>query len=120
MYKKDFPLAFLTFFFARHFQSLQHALSASKMKYSFSLAAFAAFVAANPTPTLDKKDGTLSVAACASAVTIAPGSNPFASRTLHANSAYASEIAAAMANVTDATIQAQGAEVAKVGTFLWM
>jgi cellulose 1,4-beta-cellobiosidase len=118
MYKKDFPLAFLTFFFARHFQSLQHALSASKMKYSFSLAAFAAFVAANP--TLDKKDGTLSVAACASAVTIAPGSNPFASRTLHANSAYASEIAAAMANVTDATIQAQGAEVAKVGTFLWM
>ena len=87
------------------------------MKYSFSLAAFAALVAANPTPTLEKKDG---VAACASAVTIAPGSNPFSSRTLHANSAYASEISAAMANVTDASIQAQGAEVAKVGTFLWM
>jgi cellulose 1,4-beta-cellobiosidase len=87
------------------------------MKYSFSLAAFAAFVAANPTPTLEKKD---SVAACSSAVTIAPGSNPFTSRTLHANSAYASEIAAAMASVTDTSITSQASAVAKVGTFLWM
>ena len=87
------------------------------MKYSFSLAAFAALAVANPTPTLEKK---AAVDACASAVTIAPGSNPFTSRTLHANSAYASEIAAAMASVTDASIQAQGSAVAKVGTFLWM
>jgi cellulose 1,4-beta-cellobiosidase len=87
------------------------------MKYSFSFAAFAAFVAANPTPTLEKKDAG---AACASAVTIAAGSNPFSSRTLHANSAYASEISTAMASVTDASTQAQGAAVAKVGTFLWM
>lgn len=87
------------------------------MKYSFSLAAFAALVAATPTPTQEKR---ANAAACASAVTIAPGSNPFTSRTLHANSAYASEIAAAMASVTDTSIQAQGSAVAKVGTFLWM
>jgi len=90
------------------------------MKYSLSLAAFAALAAATPTPTLEKDDVAAAGAACASAVTIAPGSNPFASRTLHANSAYASEISAAMANVTDATIQAKGAAVAKVGTFLWL
>ena len=84
------------------FQSLQHGLSASNMKYSFRFAAFAAFVAANPTPTLEKKDAG---AACASAITIAAGSNPFSSRTLHANSAYASEISAAMASVTDTSIQ---------------
>jgi cellulose 1,4-beta-cellobiosidase len=90
------------------------------MKYSFSLAAFAAFVAATPTPTLEERDVAAAGAACASAVTIAPGSNPFASRTLHANSAYASEISAAMVNVTDATIEEQAAQVGKVGTFLWM
>jgi cellulose 1,4-beta-cellobiosidase len=90
------------------------------MKYSFSLAAFAAFVAATPTPTLEEKDATQANAACASAVSIAPGSNPFSSRTLHANSAYASEISAAMASVTDTSIQEQASQVAKVGTFLWM
>jgi cellulose 1,4-beta-cellobiosidase len=120
LYKKGFPLASLIVLLVVTSQSHQHGLSASKMKYSFSLAAFAAFVAATPTPTLEERDTAAPGAACASAVTIAAGSNPFSSRTLHANSAYASEIAAAMATVTDTSIQAQGAEVAKVGTFLWM
>jgi cellulose 1,4-beta-cellobiosidase len=117
MYKKGSPLTHLIVLLIVTSQSLKHGQPASNMKYSFSLAAFAAFVAATPTPSLEKKDA---VAACSSAVTLAAGSNPFTGRTLHANSVYAKEISDAMANVTDASIQAAGAAVAKVGTFLWM
>lgn len=116
MYKIGSPLTHLIVPLIVTSQSLKHGLPASNMKYSFSLAAFAAFVAATPTPSLEKD----AVAACASAVTLAAGSNPFTGRTLHANSVYAKEISDAMANVTDASIQAAGAAVAKVGTFLWM
>jgi len=91
------------------------------MKYSFALAAFAALAAASPTPTVDEvEERAAAVSQCASAVTIAPGSNPFTGRTLHANSVYAAEISAAMANVTSASVKAQASQVAKVGTFLWM
>lgn len=88
--------------------------------YYFGLAALAALAIAAPSPTVENRDNLQARAACASAVTVAPGSNIFASRTLHANSAYASEISAAMANVTDASIIAQASQVAQVGTFLWM
>lgn len=82
------------------------------MKYSYSLAAFAAMVAAAPAPN--------PVEPRAAAVTIAAGSNIFSGRTIHANKYYASEITTAMASVTDATVLAAAAKIAKVGTFLWM
>ncbi|CZT49391.1 probable cellulose 1,4-beta-cellobiosidase II precursor [Rhynchosporium secalis] len=91
------------------------------MKYTFGLAAYAALALAapNPTPTIEKKDVSKR-AVCASAVTIAPGSNPFASRTLHANSFYASEIAVAAGSMTDASLKTAAEKVAKIGTFLWI
>ncbi|TVY78202.1 1,4-beta-D-glucan cellobiohydrolase CEL6C [Lachnellula suecica] len=90
------------------------------MRYSMGIAALAAVVVAAPTETVQDSHPIKARAACASAVTLTPGSNPFSSRTLHANSAYASEISTAMASVTDASITAAGAAVAKVGTFLWL
>lgn len=92
------------------------------MKYSLGLAACAAFALAAPAPTetIEKKDNIQARAACASKVTLAPGSNPFASRTLHANSAYASEVALAVAAISDESLKAKAAAVGKVGTFLWM
>ena len=84
------------------------------MKYFLSLAALAAMAVAAPTEPLQAR------AACASAVKLAAGSNPFSGRTLHANSAYASEISTAMASVTDTSIKTKASAVAKVGTFLWM
>jgi len=97
-----------------------------KMRYLFGLAALAALAAAAPTetPTETFKEELVernpAAAASGAAVTLTPGTNPFASRTLHANSVYASEIAAAMANVTDASVKTQASEVAKVGTFVWL
>jgi hypothetical protein len=90
------------------------------MKYSFSLAAFPARVAAASTPSVEEGDVDAAGTAYASAVTIAPASSLFSSRTLHANSSYASEISTTMANVTDTTVQERAAQVAKTGTFLWM
>ncbi len=87
------------------------------MKYALGLAACAALAIATPTKTVEKREPN---DACASAVTIAAGSNPFTGRTLHANSAYASEIATAMQSVTDTSIIAQASQVAQTGTFLWM
>lgn len=90
------------------------------MKFTLGLAACAAVAIATPTKTVEKREGDVAKAACASAVSIAAGSNPFSGRTLHANSAYASEIATAMESVTDASIKAQASQVASTGTFLWM
>ncbi|CZR61320.1 probable cellulose 1,4-beta-cellobiosidase II precursor [Phialocephala subalpina] len=87
------------------------------MKFTLGLAACAAVAIASPTKTVEERDAK---AACASAVTIAAGSNPFTGRTLHANSAYASEIATAMSSVTDTSIIAQASQVAQTGTFLWI
>lgn len=89
------------------------------MKYTLGLAACASVAIASPTKTVER-DANKANAACASAVSLAAGSNPFTGRTLHANSAYASEIATAMASVTDTTIQSQASAVAKTGSFLWM
>lgn len=88
------------------------------MKFILGLAACAAVAIATPTKTVEKRDATNENAKAA--VSITPGSNPFSGRTLHANSAYASEIAAAMADVTDASIVSQASQVAKTGSFLWM
>jgi len=92
------------------------------MKYSLAAAAFAALTSAAPSPTIqDRTPSRLNArAACASAVTLTPGSNPFSGRVLHANSEYAKEISTAMANVTDSTLKAKASAVAQVGTFLWL
>lgn len=90
------------------------------MKYALSLAACAAVAFAAPTETLKKREGIQARAACAAAVTLAPGSNPFKTRALHANSIYAAEIATAMEDVTDDDIKTKAAEVAEIGTFLWL
>jgi len=92
-----------------------------KMRYFLGVAALAALAAAAPTETVKEQRNPIEArAACSTAVKLAAGSNPFTSRTLHANSAYASEISTAMASVTDTAIKAQGAAVAKVGSFLWL
>jgi cellulose 1,4-beta-cellobiosidase len=92
------------------------------MRYSLNFVALAAFAATNTyaAPSQLQKVKARQAQGCASAVTIAPGSNIFSGRTLHANSLYAAEIAAAQEGVTDATLKAKMGEVAKVGTFLWM
>lgn len=92
------------------------------MKYSICLAAFAAVAIAAPTETLDSREPTKinARAACGSAVTLTPGSNPFSGRTLHANSFYASEINTAMASMTDDSLKTKASAVAKVGSFLWL
>ncbi|KAF2490554.1 cellobiohydrolase-like protein II precursor [Lophium mytilinum] len=46
--------------------------------------------------------------------------NPFASRTLYANSYYASEVSAAAAAITDTALKAKASKVASVGSFLWL
>lgn len=83
------------------------------MKYLLSLFTFTAAAVAAPAELVNR-------AACASAVTLTPSTNPFASRTLHANSAYASEVSAAIASITDATLKTKATAAGKVGTFLWM
>jgi cellulose 1,4-beta-cellobiosidase len=88
------------------------------MMYSLGLIALAALAVAVPSPTVENRDNLQARAACASTVTVTPGSNILASRTLHASLAYATEISAAMANVTDTSIIAQASQVAQAGTFL--
>lgn len=92
------------------------------MKYSLSFAALAAFAAAAPTDTIENREPSRlkNRAACASAVTLSPGSNPFSGRTLHANSFYRSEVEAAVAAITDSSLAASAAKVADVGSFLWL
>lgn len=99
-----------------------HLVQAFIMKYSLSIAAFAAFAVAAPTETLQDREPTRlnARAACASAVTLTPGSNPFSGRTLHANSFYASEVAAAVTALTDSSLASSAAAVGKVGSFLWL
>ncbi|KAH8653157.1 putative Exoglucanase 3 [Tricladium varicosporioides] len=90
------------------------------MRYSFGIAAFAALATAAPTETVKEVAARAPAAACSTAVKVAAGSNIFSGRTLHANSAYASEISTAMASVTDESIKTKAAAVAKVGSFLWI
>jgi cellulose 1,4-beta-cellobiosidase len=96
------------------------------MKYFLGLAALAAVAVAapaeSPTETIKEREPSRlnARAACASAVTLTPGSNPFSGCTLHANSEYAKEVNAALANMTDTSLAAKASAVAKVGTFLWL
>lgn len=91
------------------------------MRYSLNFAALTAlavtsvYALPSPTPLKSRQE-----AGCASAVTVAPGSNIFEGRTLHANSYYAAEIAAAQELVTDATLKATIGRVGEIGSFLWM
>lgn len=89
------------------------------MRYSLGFAALAALAAAAPTET-EKNLAPRAVEACESAVTLAPGSNPFKGRNFFANDYYAGEIAAAIESMSDASLKAQAAQVAKVGSYLWM
>jgi len=90
------------------------------MKYSLSLAALAAVAIAAPTETSKNLNPIKARAACASAVTLKPGANPFTGRTLHANSFYASEVETAVAAISDSDLAAKAAAVGKVGSFLWL
>ncbi|KFY43669.1 hypothetical protein V494_01874 [Pseudogymnoascus sp. VKM F-4513 (FW-928)] len=88
------------------------------MKYSLSYSALTAAVAVTSVfaaPAVVQKR-----AACTEAVTLSGESNPFADNTLYANSYYADEITAAIANMTDATLIAQAQKVAEVGSFKWI
>lgn len=82
------------------------------MKYSALLSVLGATAAfASPAAPLNKR-------ACTSPVTLS--GNPFTSRTLYANSRYASEVSAAANAITNATLKAQALRVGQVGTFLWL
>lgn len=88
------------------------------MKYSLSYTALTAAVAVTSVfaaPAVVQKR-----AACSSAVTLSGSSNPFATNKLYANSYYADEITAAVADMTDATLIAQAKKVAEVGSFKWI
>jgi cellulose 1,4-beta-cellobiosidase len=88
------------------------------MKYSLTYSALTAAIAVTSVfaaPATIKKR-----AACTSAVTLSGSSNPFTNNTLYANSYYAAEVTAAVANMTDATLAAQAAKVGAVGSFKWI
>ncbi|KAI1179284.1 1, 4-beta cellobiohydrolase [Nemania sp. FL0916] len=59
-------------------------------------------------------------AACSSAVNLNAATNVWANYKLHPNSFYRSEVNAAAEAITDATLKAQAAKVADVGSFLWL
>jgi len=92
------------------------------MKYSMSLAALAAVAVAAPAEKVESRDPSRieARAACTTAVTLTPGTNPFSGRTLHANSFYASEVATAVESITDSSLKTKAAAVGKVGSFLWL
>lgn len=85
------------------------------MRYSALLSIICGAALALAAPSTPKKR-----AACTSAVNITQSENPFATRTLHANSRYAAEVKAAAANLTDTSLQSQALAVADVGSFLWL
>ncbi|KAJ7099854.1 glycoside hydrolase family 6 protein [Mycena crocata] len=57
-------------------------------------------------------------AACTSAVNLT--GNAFTGRTLKAHSFYASEVNAAVAKITDASLKTKAAKLASVGSFFWL
>ncbi|RDL34413.1 putative cellulose 1,4-beta-cellobiosidase II [Venustampulla echinocandica] len=90
------------------------------MRYSIGFAALAALAVAAPTETEKNVAKRAPAAACSTAVKLAPGSNPFKGRNFFANDYYAGEIAAAIETMSDASLKAKAAQVAKVGSFLWI
>jgi cellulose 1,4-beta-cellobiosidase len=59
-------------------------------------------------------------AGCSSAVTLDASTNVFKKYTLHANSFYRSEVEKAVEGMSDESLAAAAAQVADVGSFLWM
>lgn len=86
------------------------------MKYSLTSAALAALATtaiAAPSPIQPR-------AACSSAVTLTPGTNPFKGQTFWANPFYADEVNKAAANMSDSSLASAAKKVGQVGTFMWM
>lgn len=86
------------------------------MKFSQSavLAAFAATALAAPS------EPRAVSAACSSAVTLDATSNIWKKYTLHPNTYYRQEVAAAVKNLSDQSLATAAAKVADIGTFLWL
>jgi cellulose 1,4-beta-cellobiosidase len=93
---------------------------ADKMKYSFGLVALAAFATAAPTVVEKEAAKIAPRAACTTAVKLTAGSNPFSGKKFYANEYYAGEVAAAVAQMSDASLAAKATKVGQVGSFLWM
>ncbi|KAH7122489.1 cellobiohydrolase-like protein II precursor [Dendryphion nanum] len=77
-----------------------------------------AFAAPSPIEKGSVTARAVAAKACATAVTLS--GNPFASRTLHANAFYSSEVVAAASAIPDAAVAAKALKVANIGTFQWI
>ncbi|KAI1476786.1 glycoside hydrolase family 6 protein [Daldinia eschscholtzii] len=84
-----------------------------------SVAALAAGAVAAPSNTTPRSPSK-AAAACSSAVTLDASTNVFKKYKLHANTFYREEVNKAVEQITDATLKAQAAKVADVGSFLWL
>ncbi|KAL1597256.1 1,4-beta-D-glucan cellobiohydrolase cel6c [Paraconiothyrium brasiliense] len=83
------------------------------MKTSASILALATLAAALPSQKVNKR-------ACDSAVKLSGTENVFKSYTLHPNSFYKAEVAAAVKNLSDQSLATAAAKVGDVGSFLWL
>ncbi|KAI1380722.1 glycoside hydrolase family 6 protein [Hypoxylon crocopeplum] len=84
-----------------------------------SVAALAAGAVAAPSNTTPR-GASKAAAACSSAVTLDASTNVFQKYTLHPNTFYRSEVAAAVEQMADASLKTAAAKVADVGSFLWL
>jgi cellulose 1,4-beta-cellobiosidase len=90
------------------------------MKFTQSaVLAFAATAVAAPSATT-KEQPRQAAAGCSSAVTLDPSTNPFKKYTLHPNKFYRDEVNAAVEQLSDPSLASAAAQVADVGSFLWM
>jgi cellulose 1,4-beta-cellobiosidase len=62
---------------------------------------------------------TTTVSSTGPTSTAAPAGDPFTGYTVFLSPNYASEVAAAAANITDSTLKAKAASVANIPTFIW-
>jgi cellulose 1,4-beta-cellobiosidase len=85
------------------------------MKYSFT---YAALTAALAVTAVYAAPSTLRKRACDAPVTLT--GNPFADRTLHANSFYRAEVEAAAEAISDPALKEAALRVADIGTFKWI
>jgi cellulose 1,4-beta-cellobiosidase len=83
------------------------------MKTSTSILALATLATAMPSQRVEKR-------ACTSAVKLSGNDNAFKSYTLHPNSFYKAEVAAAVKNLSDQSLATAAAKVGEVGSFLWL
>ena len=77
------------------------------------------FAAPSPVERAAVTPRAKAAAPCATNVSLLSG-NAFASRTLHANAFYSSEVVAAASAIPDAALAAKALKVASIGTFQWM